>query len=583
MPHFRFCWNVAKQLSLFSILCVAGFFCGHLWVRRGTYRSVTEMAASPVARVWQTPEVRHHPSRWGGRPSLHATKLKRWPYQTQLRDPKSYLASAKMWSKEDEERVAEWEKKQLQSVLNDPAAIARLAEADDLIFKARIFLAYEAGRLKADMLTDDFVFVSPIVGPFGKEAYLNALGGLFFQDAFPGANSDNHHFRVDPFDPYRVLFTQRGRGPQARETEPQSCSLRFDKERRGKVNQMTVGYTMFENINLPPVTFSRATQVSLDRHFPGSLPGPTLHKKLVEILSEYGFTRDNTILGTSLCPDEVNSVKGTLAYTMQEYWGNRFRMGGLGGPPSAGKTGYFAFSHHVPEDGNVMVLFGPHMGITDTGEVGKCLREGQLEASSCCGACAAALSQLRSGMSEEGLSAKLLLDLDPLDVQQSMLRRAIAPHLDRINRAEDESAEMAKVTYEWIEKMMLEIAHTGFGPGNLALIGGILLNMPIGYPDYFMPLHFTIQKQQSGPTDILYKLKDSQYNGPSVAEPVQERITAVSDENAGFSPEQIAFLERKKAQTRSGIGDESPQTQTQTQTQSGEFTRKYSPSFAKKV
>merc|ERR1712151_1119563 len=218
------------------------------------------------------------------------------------------------------------------------------------------------------------------------------------------------------------------------------------------------------------------------------------------------------------------------AYDMQEYWGNRFRMGGIGGAPNTGKTGYFAFSHHVPDNGNVLVLFGPHVGITESGEVGKCLREGQNEESTSCGACIAALNQLRGGISEGGLAAKLLLDLDVLDIQQSMLRRAIAPHIERIDKAANPMAELAKVTYESIERMMTEIAHTGFGPGYLALVGGIMINMPIGYPDYFMPAYFTVQKQQSKPEDILHNLKKGSSHAPARFD---------SSDFSGYSPDQI--------------------------------------------
>jgi hypothetical protein len=38
-------------------------------------------------------------------------------------------------------------------------------------------------------------------------------------------------------------------------------------------------------------------------------------------------------------------------------------MGGLGGLPFVGKTGFKAYSSHVPKDGHIFILFAPHVGI----------------------------------------------------------------------------------------------------------------------------------------------------------------------------------------------------------------------------
>ena len=63
-----------------------------------------------------------------------------------------------------------------------------------------------------------------------------------------------------------------------------------------------------------------------------------------------------------------------------------FALGGLGGIPFTGRTGWGAFSAHVPEGGNAMVVFGPHVGIDSRGTVGKIERMGQSHSTTCCGA-----------------------------------------------------------------------------------------------------------------------------------------------------------------------------------------------------
>merc|ERR1712187_634649 len=140
------------------------------------------------------------------------------------------------------------------------------------------------------------------------------------------------------------------------------------------------------------------------------------------------------------------------------------------------------------------------------------------------------------------------------DIQQSMLRRAIAPHLDRIDAADNPMAELAKVTCESVQKMMVEIAHTGFGPGQLALVGGILINMPEGYSDYGVPYHFTIQHQQSPVEDILYKLKMDTSHGPggsSSSASAAAKSPSFSFDLSGLSPEQMEFMKRKQQEADS--------------------------------
>ena len=44
--------------------------------------------------------------------------------------------------------------------------------------------------------------------------------------------------------------------------------------------------------------------------------------------------------------DEINEPEYLL---MEQYWGERFKFGGLAGYCHGGKTGFQAVSHHVPE------------------------------------------------------------------------------------------------------------------------------------------------------------------------------------------------------------------------------------------
>ena len=137
------------------------------------------------------------------------------------------------------------------------AASAFPLKPDVLIKKAKAVLAAEFGtRAGSDpdaLLSDDFQFVAPIVGPLCKREFLAAFGSFKVKDAFPDL-SDNSWFQVDPLEPNRVWFISRAVGthtgplnfgapiaPTGRRVEspPQAQSMLFDES--GRVYTLTVG------------------------------------------------------------------------------------------------------------------------------------------------------------------------------------------------------------------------------------------------------------------------------------------------------------------------------------------------------
>jgi hypothetical protein len=87
-----------------------------------------------------------------------------------------------------------------------------------------------------------------------------------------------------------------------------------------------------------------------------------------------------------VCPDEINHEKNDITAMIHRYFEKFFSLGGLAGIPFAGKTGFAAFAHHVPDGGNIFVLYAPHCAISDKGGCGFYSREGQKEESTACGA-----------------------------------------------------------------------------------------------------------------------------------------------------------------------------------------------------
>lgn len=161
----------------------------------------------------------------------------------------------------EDDKIKEFEK---SSVVDEAAMLAEAQfplEPVQLIKGAKRFLAYNQGVDKPELLDEDFVFMGPVVGPLTKAQYLKAVGGFDFSEAFPDANPEWHHFRVDPFEPNRVWMTARGRGtntgpglggllPKATGKDyvnpPQACSVKIGPD--GKVQQYTIGYVMDRTI-----------------------------------------------------------------------------------------------------------------------------------------------------------------------------------------------------------------------------------------------------------------------------------------------------------------------------------------------
>lgn len=117
---------------------------------------------------------------------------------------------------------------------------------------------------------------------------------------------------------------------------------------------------------------------TLDKYFKGALTGKKTEELTYQKLRDMGFDAENTLFADCSCPDEINhdDPLEDITSLMQTRWGEMFPLGGLAGFPFTGKTGWGAFSSHCPADGNIVVLFAPHVGIDVEGTVGKVTREG---------------------------------------------------------------------------------------------------------------------------------------------------------------------------------------------------------------
>eukprot|EP00469_Lotharella_globosa_P001736 CAMPEP_0167800136 /NCGR_PEP_ID=MMETSP0111_2-20121227/17535_1 /TAXON_ID=91324 /ORGANISM="Lotharella globosa, Strain CCCM811" /LENGTH=314 /DNA_ID=CAMNT_0007695305 /DNA_START=50 /DNA_END=994 /DNA_ORIENTATION=- len=239
---------------------------------------------------------------------------------------------------------------------------------------------------------------------------------------------------------------------------------------------------------------------AIRKHFPGAHRADIVLRTTRAVFKKYGFNEDNTLFASSTCPDEINCVIDDFSLI----WGEHFSLGGLAGLPFTGKTGFTAFSHHVPEkDGRLLIFFAPHIGVASDGKTGKVHRLGIKKVTSACGSCIAAQNT--------ALSSKRCKPCDDYDgpigdYQQSVVTEIVSDFIQE-NQSRSKTDKLAKVEgdmnvkvtenlYERIKEEILKIIPDDFKKP-IGLIGGILINTDYGnrQHDYILIKDLLIRKK----------------------------------------------------------------------------------------
>jgi hypothetical protein len=151
-----------------------------------------------------------------------------------------------------------------------------------------------------------------------------------------------------------------------------------------------------------------------------------------------------------------------------------------------------AMAAHIPDNGNCLIIHGPHVGITQDGLVGKVEREGIALVDKCCGSAIAAASYLE-GITSGG--AKISTKIQSFsDFQQGAVQELILPHGRRMMEASDRMIELPYALYESQDLLMRDIIETGAAGLKRAtvVLGGIQINTSPFTLDYFHPLRFDL-------------------------------------------------------------------------------------------
>lgn len=152
----------------------------------------------------------------------------------------------------------------------------------------------------------------------------------------------------------------------------------------------------FSKVLLTAIAGASTVDQLLETYFPEAVSGKSAQMTVANVMDSLGMTGPNTAFAESSCPDELNhdSFTADISERLGAQMGEVFILGGLAGVPFVGSAGWNAFAHHVPDGGNVFVLYAPHVGISETGKVGKVHRPGMPKETSACGSAVGAFNAL---------------------------------------------------------------------------------------------------------------------------------------------------------------------------------------------
>lgn len=203
------------------------------------------------------------------------------------------------------------------------------------------------------------------------------------------------------------------------------------------------------------------------------------HNAVLQISENEGIEMNRIILATSFCFDELNHQPAKMNLPSSQ---GTFIMGGLAGYPFVGEIGLKAFSDHIPDGGAALFIFGSHIGISRSGEIGKIKRVGQQRHTNTCGAMM---------MVQDHLLSTSIHQIDPADYsefQPEFLALRLLTRADEIRNSTVPILKTTHLVYDEIEKEIIKLITAKpdtFNKFPVYILGGIIINTDETLPNYF--------------------------------------------------------------------------------------------------
>ena len=247
---------------------------------------------------------------------------------------------------------------------------------------------------------------------------------------------------------------------------------------------------------------AKTMKLRLQKEFSSSTyPFRLFEEHLPGVLKEEGFTPYNTMTAACVCP-EVRTfmlADGTASFVPGE---GPFLLGALGGlPASEGRVRTLVALSPREGDGALFVVCASHIGVTETGKLGEVERGKDRNNSK--------VTNLCPGPARAAFAALLEDDKyehDRADREMYDLHVLVKTHFDRIATCASPMVELASVVYEEARSRLCAYLDAA-SDRRVAFLGGIQVNTPPKFDDYFVLKHFEVRRRGGVPRDLREKLE----------------------------------------------------------------------------
>lgn len=226
-----------------------------------------------------------------------------------------------------------------------------------------------------------------------------------------------------------------------------------------------------------------AAVAAIQENFPGAVEESSFIGSVANKLAAHGITKHNSIAMVSTCRDEASRLLDSLVDT---HFGLTFALNGLAGVPPGGALAIKAGASHSPQDESgrerYVFLGFTHIGVDETGAIGKMRRAGRHATSSACGALLALTAQFSNSKDLPEASAD---DIEVHELTKKLLAKDPEPNIVSVTKA---AVSVIDNTLEHLISVAVDSSKADY-----AVITGVQIHSGNNLPDAPFQLENTVE------------------------------------------------------------------------------------------